>query len=180
MKTIVSGKNVEISGGLGDWLNKKIEKLDKYLSDNIEVQVKLFSQVKQSSNVAEITIPLGGNILRVKETGADMYTCIDKAVDKIIRQIRRHRTKLDKQRLRAGAFEPEMDVAEVVVDDEPLHQLVRVKRFALKPMAVEDAIAQMEMLGHSFFLFLNDETQGACVVYRRDDGDYGLLSPENA
>ena len=99
----------------------------------------------------------------------------------MVRQIRRHRTKLEKG-LRAGAFEPAA-AEEVVPEDEveeTAPQLVRVKRFLVKPMDVEDAIAQMEMLGHNFFLFLNIDTESACVVYKRQDGGYGLLEPENA
>ena len=106
---------------------------------------------------------------------------VEKKAAKLVRQIRRHRTKLEKG-LRAGAFEPAA-AEEVVPEDEveeTAPQLVRVKRFLVKPMDVEDAIAQMEMLGHNFFLFLNIDTESACVVYKRQDGGYGLLEPENA
>ena len=124
---------------------------------------------------------LRGVILRAEEVTNDMYASIDTAIDKMVRQIRRHRTKLEKG-LRAGAFEPAA-AEEVVPEDEveeTAPQLVRVKRFLVKPMDVEDAIAQMEMLGHNFFLFLNIDTESACVVYKRQDGGYGLLEPENA
>lgn len=178
MRTTISSKNISISDSLNDWLDKKVSKLDRYLRDNTEVQVKLTQQTP-SRNCAEITIHLDGTILRVEETGVDMYTCIDKAADKIVRQIRRHHTKLDK-RLRAGAFEQELDEPIFDDQDDQNRELVRTKRFVMKPMSVEDAIAQMEMLGHSFFMFLNEETQGTCVVYKRADGNYGLLLPENA
>lgn len=178
MRINTIGKGIEINDSLQDWLNKKTAKLDKYLRENTDVQVKL-RQEKQTVNCAEITIHLGGTILRVEELGPDMYTCIDKAVDKIIRQIRRHRTKLDK-RLRAGAFEPVAGEEMLPDEEDSPYTLVRTKRFEMKPMSIDDAIAQMELLGHSFFMFIDDGTDGTCVVYKRSDGNYGLLAPENA
>lgn len=179
MRIAVNGRNFEISDALQERIEKKVGKLDKYLRDDAEVQVRL-SQEAKARNRAEITITLGSAILRAEEAGPDMYACIDKTMDKIVRQIRRHRTKLEK-RLKVTASEIEKDIApEEVEAVEDARELVRVKRFAVKPMTVEDAIAQMEMLGHSFFLFLNAETETTCVVYRREDGNYGLLMPENA
>ena len=103
---------------------------------------------------------------------------IDRSVDKLNRQIRRHRTKLEK-RLRAGAFEPiAEEPAEPEEEEVASYNLVRVKKFPVKPMRVDDAIAQMELLGHTFFLFLNEETDSMCVLYLRSDGSYGLLQPE--
>ncbi len=172
----IATKNVEVNDALNEWVNKKANKLDRFLKESTEVQVKL-SQQKATLNCAEITIHLDGTILRVEETGEDMYTCIDKAVDKVIRQIRKHRTKLDK-RLRVDAFESQEDAVDEAPEQE--RTLVKTKRFTMKPMTTEDAIAQMELLGHSFFLFIDDETNGTYVVYKRDDGNYGLLQPENA
>ena len=174
MRTIVSGKNVEITEALGQRIEKKLSKLDRFLTEEEEVQVRL-SQERGGRNTVEITIAFDGIILRAEETSSDMYGSIDKAVDIIVRQIRRHRTKLEK-RLRAGAYEEEAPDFELADEAE----LVRTKRFTMKPMSVEDAIIQMDMLGHSFVLFLNAETGGACVVYKRLDGNYGLLEPENA
>lgn len=175
MRVSIIGKNLEITDKLREQISKQVNKLDKFLRDDAEVQVKL-SQENALRNRAEITIEFGRHILRAEETNDDMYACIDKVSDKIVRQIRRHRTKIEK-RLRTGAFEPEPIEAEDT--EEETAALVRVKKFSVKPMAVEDAIAQMDMLGHSFFLFLNEETNTACVVYRREDGNYGLLEPEN-
>lgn len=177
MRITMTGKNMQISDGLKDRIDKQIRKLDKFLHDDADVQVKLTPE-KGTRNTAEITIIFDGTILRAEETTPDMYASIDLVTDKIVRQIRRHRTKLEK-RLRVGAFD-----SPVPEDAEPVEALsatepVRVKRFTVKPMSTEDAIAQMDMLGHSFFLFLNDETNSACVVYRREDGGYGLLAPDN-
>ena len=173
MRITITGKNMDVSEALKDRVEKKVGKLDKFLTETEDVQVRL-SQERGGRNTAEITIAFDGILLRAEETNADMYSSIDKSTDKIIRQIRRHRTKLEK-RLREGAYESEAPDFEQPDEAE----LVRTKRFTMKPMSVEDAIVQMDMLGHNFFLFLNDETNGACVVYKRQDGNYGLLEPEN-
>ena len=173
MRIITSGKDVEITEALRERIEKKVGKLDRYLGESEEVQVRL-SQQRGNRNTVEITIAFDGIILRAEETSSDMYTSIYHAIDIVIRQIRRHRTKLEK-RLRAGVYEAEEPGFEM--PDEA--SLVRTKRFAMKPMSIDDAIAQMDLLGHSFFLFLNEETGGACVVYKRQDGNYGLLEPEN-
>lgn len=177
MKVTVTGRNLDISDSWRAKIEKKVSKLDKYLRDDSEVQVRL-SQEHGTRNTAEITILLAGSILRAEETGLEMTASLDKVMDKIVRQIHRHRTKLEK-RLRAGAFEVAAPEAEPEETPE-VHTVVRVKRFSVKPVSVEDAITQMEMLGHSFHLFLNEETGTYGVVYRREDGDYGLLEPNNA
>ena len=175
MRINTTTKNVQMNDGLNDYITKKAAKLDRFLKDATEVQIKL-SEEKAKLGCAEITMQLDGTILRAEERGDDVRACIDTAVDKVIRQLRKHRTKLDK-RLRTDAFdalEPTEDAAEEV------RTLVKTKRFIMKPMSVDDAIAQMELLGHSFFMFIDDENSGTCVVYKRGDGDYGLLAPENA
>ena len=134
-----------------------------------------FKQQKGGRNIVEITVAVSGVILRAEECSNDMYLSIDRAVDKLESQIRRYRTKLDK-RIRASELEP---VAEAAPEyEEASYDVVRTKRFAVKPMSVEDAITQMELLGHDFFLFLNEANSELNVLYRRVDGSYGLLQPE--
>lgn len=177
MKIITSGKGIGVSESLMDRIEKKLAKLDRYFRDDAEANIRL-SQEKGGRNIAEITISAGGVLLRAEETSGDMYVSIDGAVDKLNRQIRRHRTKLDKK-LRVAAFEPAPDTAELETDDMPAqYNVVRTKKFAVKAMQVDDAIAQMELLDHDFFLFRDEETDGICLVYRRNDGAYGLLQPE--
>jgi putative sigma-54 modulation protein len=177
MRISITGRNLDISDGWRAKIEKKVGRLDKYLRDDSEVQVRL-SQERPTRNTAEITILLSGSMLRAEETGPEMTACLDKVMDKIVRQIHRHRTRIEK-RLRAGAFAVEApEAAEIAEAAE--HRVVRVKRFRVKPVSVEDAISEMEMLGHNFHLFLNAETNAYCVVYRRVDGDYGLLEPSNA
>jgi len=179
MRISITGRNLDISDGWRAKIEKKVGKLDKYLRDDSEVQVRL-SQEHVNRNTAEITILLPGSILRAEETGAEMTACLDKVMDKIVRQIHRYRTRIEK-RLRAGAFEVTAPDAAAGPTEEPeTHNVVRVKRFNVKPTSVEEAITQMEMLGHSFHLFLNEDTGTYSVVYRRLDGDYGLLEPTNA
>lgn len=176
MKMKFYGKFMEVSDSLRDYAEKKIGKLDWFFSPDAAVQVK-FTQEKGGRDIVEITVSDRNMLFRAEEVTTDMYASIDKATDKLSRQIRRHRTKLDK-RLHIpqpeAAPEPETESVE-----EEEKKVVRVKRFAVKPMSVEDAIMQMEMLGHSFYLFDNADTGRMNVLYVRQDGDYGLLEPEN-
>ena len=174
MKFIYVGRDLEVSDSLKERAEKKLAKLERYFQDDVEALIRL-SQQRGGRNTAEITISVGSLLLRAEESTSDMYASIDGAVDKLNRQIRRHRTKLEK-RLRTGAFEPEAE--EAAPEDAENFKLVRTKTFAVKPMSVEDAIAQMDLLGHNFYLFENSETNTMCVLYRRNDGDYGLLQPE--
>ena len=174
MKYIFTGKGMEVSDSLKDRVEKKLNKLDRYFREEAEATVR-FKQQKGGRNIVEITIAVGGVILRAEECSNDMYLSIDRAVDKLESQIRRYRTKLDK-RIRASELEP---VAEAAPEyEEASYDVVRTKRFAVKPMCVEDAITQMELLGHDFFLFLNEANSELNVLYRRVDGSYGLLQPE--
>ena len=164
---------MEVTDALQAYAEKKVGKLDWFFGDDAEVFVK-FSQQKGNKNIAEITINKKSVLFRAEEASTDMYASIDSAVDKLSGQIRRHRTKLDKK-FRSPA--PAPAEAEVVEEEEE-NKIVKVKSFAVKPMTVDDAILQMEQLGHSFFVFDNSETGKVCVLYVRKDGDYGLLEPE--
>lgn len=174
MKYIYTGKGMEVSESLKARVEKKLGKLERYFRDEPEASVR-FKQQKGARNIVEVTVSTGGVILRAEESSNDMYLSIDHAVDKIESQIRRYRNKLDK---RIHAVELEPVVEEAPVYEEANYDIVRTKKFAVKPMSVEDAITQMELLGHDFFLFLNEEIDTMCVLYRRNDGSYGLLQPE--
>ena len=174
MKFVYSGKDV-VSDSLKARAEKKLSKLERYFSQEPESIVR-FKQQKGGRNIAEITMSVKGLILRAEESSNDMYLSIDRAADKLESQIRRYRTKMDKH-LRDARAEADEPVAEPVYE-EAKFDVVRVKRFSVKPMEVEDAITQMELLGHNFFLFMNSETNSMSVLYRRNDGSYGLLLPE--
>ena len=164
---------MEVTDALQAYAEKKVGKLDWFFGEDAEVVVK-FSQQKGAKNIAEITINKKSVLFRAEEVSDDMYASIDSAVDKLSGQIRRHRTKLDKK-FRSPAPAP---VEAEPIEEEEEKKLVKVKTFAVKPMSVEDAILQMEQLGHSFFVFDNADTGKVCVLYVRKDGDYGLLEPE--
>ena len=175
MKFVYSGKDV-VSDSLKARAEKKLSKLERYFSQEPESIVR-FKQQKGGRNIAEVTMSVNGLILRAEEDSNDMYLSIDRAVDKLESQIRRYRTRMDKH-LREAKAETPAEAIEPVYE-EANYDVVRVKRFSVKPMDVEDAITQMELLGHNFFLFMNSENDTMSVLYRRNDGSYGLLVPEN-
>ena len=173
MKFVYTSKDMAVSDSLKSRAEKKLSKLERYFREEPEATIR-FKMQNGARNIAEITINAGGVILRAEESSNDMYLSIDHAVDKLESQIRRHRTKLEK-RIRSSELEP---VAEVPAFEEQSYDIVRVKKFSVKPMSVEDAITQMELLGHDFFLFMNEENESMNVLYRRNDGAYGLLQPD--
>ena len=174
MKFVYSGKDV-YSDSLKDRAEKKLSKLERYFSQEPEAIVR-FKQQRGGRNIAEITMSVNGLILRAEESSNDMYLSIDRAVDKLESQIRRYRTKMGKQ-LREARAETPAQIEEPVYE-EASFDVVRTKRFSVKPMDVDDAITQMELLGHSFFAFVNIETGRTNVLYLRKDGNLGLLEPE--
>ena len=174
MKFVYTSKDMAVSESLKSRVEKKLAKMDRYFREEAEATVR-FKVQKGARNIAEITVNAGGVILRAEESSNDMYLSINRAVDKLESQLRRHRTKLEK-RIRTAELEPV--VMEAPVIEEQSYDIVRTKKFAVKPMGVEDAITQMELLGHDFFLFLNEENETMNVLYRRNDGSYGLLQPD--
>jgi putative sigma-54 modulation protein len=175
MKFIVSGKNMEVSEALKDRVMKKLGKLNRFFQPETEVHVTM--SVEKSRHIMEVTIPFDGVVLRAEECNDDMYQSIDRVLDILERQIRKYRTKLEKK-LHEGAFEPENFMIEEDIQEESEFKIVRSKKFAIKPMNVEEAILQMNLLGHAFFMFRNADTQEVNVVYKRKDKNYGLIEPE--
>lgn len=177
MKITVSGKNINITDALRDTVIRKISKLDKYFNPEVEVQATL--SVQKNRHIIEVTIPFDGVILRGEESTDDMYTSIDKVQDKLERQISKHKTRLERK-LKGNSLKILDNVLPYTEEDDEQYNptVVRTKRFAIKPMPVDEAILQMDLLGHSFFVFLNAETEEVNVVYKRKDGRYGLIEPE--
>lgn len=175
MKTIITGKNIEVTEGLKERVTKKISKLDKFFNNETEAHVTL--SVQRLRQTAEVTISFNGIVLRAEESNEDMYVSIDKAIDLLERQIRKNRTRLER-RLHENNFRIEDLKFTEEVPEEKEFKVVKSKRFAFKPMDVEEAILQMNLLGHEFFMFSNAETQKVNVVYKRKDGNYGLIEPE--
>lgn len=174
MNYIISGRNVDVSDKLRGIVEKKLGKLEKYFKPDTDIIVTL--SVEKDRRTAEVTIPVRGNIIRTEQTSDDMYVSIELAADVIERQLKKYRTKLiSKKQESAEAFQPDF-LEEEAEDDESI-KIVKAKRFGIKPMFPEDACIQMELLGHTFYVFENAETAEVNVVYKRKDGAYGLIEP---
>jgi putative sigma-54 modulation protein len=178
MKFTFAEKRMDSSEDLRAYAMKKISKLDRFFKSEGEAFVTF--SLERGRFRAEITIHNNGIYYRANELTSDMYASVDSGVAAIERQIRRNKTRLEK-RLREGSLDKDVSSAPFsAADDEPDDEfkIVRSKRFSIKPMSAEEAILQMNMLGHQFYLFNNSEDDTISVVYRRKDGGYGLLSPE--
>lgn len=182
MQFTVQGKGIEVTERLEAYVEKKLGKLDRYLPNINEVRVELSSEQTRSSGdrqVAQVTVRANRTILRAEERSSDIFTSIDMVVDKIKRQIDRYKDKRrSKNRGTVATLEAEPVLEQVEPEEEPEGQIVRVKRFPVTPMTPEEAIEQMELLGHDFFVFYNMDGGQLNVLYRRRDGNYGLLQPE--
>ncbi len=180
MKITVSGKNMEITAALRSTVEKKLSKLERYFNPNVEAQVTFSVEKNRSMNktkqVIEVTIPFNGVILRGEEANDDMYTSIDLVVDKLEGQIRKQKTKLER-RTHGDSLRYQY-IPDIEEDAKNELKIVRTKRFAVKPMSSEEAVLQMELLGHSFFVFKDADSEEVNVVYKRKDGNYGLIEPE--
>ena len=165
-------RNLEITEAMKEYREKRLNKIDKHIGP--ETAVVTMSSIRDRQRL-EVTIPYHGMVIRGEDEGYDIYTCIDKVSEKIETQIHKYRQRLIKRgRGVSRDYVASMPEEHWVEDDKP----VRTKTFTTKPMNLEEAIMQMNLLGHSFFVFVNDETNDVNVIYRRKDGDYGLLAPE--
>ncbi|HLR92293.1 MAG TPA: ribosome-associated translation inhibitor RaiA [Atopostipes sp.] len=194
----VRGENIEVTPAIRDYVESKVGKVEKYFDEvpeaNAHVNLKIYSD---RTGKAEVTIPLPNIVLRAEETSPDLYGSIDLVSDKLERQIRKYKTKVNRKfrtqraEIPTDAVEPDLKEKTSELDDEINEELnggaeeeasdiriVRTKRFDLKPMGAEEAVLQMEMLGHNFFVFLDANTESTNIVYRRDDGDYGLIETD--
>jgi putative sigma-54 modulation protein len=173
----IRGENIEVTNALRDYAQKKLDKLQRYFDQpltNVHVNFKVY-KVGQK---IEVTIPIMGNILRAEETNEDLYAAIDIVAEKLERQIRKHKTKLISKKRQAVKKHTENILISTDDEDEEDNDelaVVRKKKFELKPMHVEEAILQMELIGHKFFVFHNADTEQTNVVYKRKDGKYGLI-----
>ena len=174
MKFIILGKNIEVTPGLRSAVEDKIGKLEKYFNPDTEAHVTL--SVEKDRQKIEVTITVKGNIIRSEQVSNDMYVSIDLVEEIIERQLKKYKTKLIAKEQSAGCFK--QDFIEKDYMDEEEVQIVRTKKFDIKPMYPEDACVQMELLGHNFYVFCNAETDQVNVVYKRKGNTYGLIEPE--
>ena len=172
----VRGKNLEVTPALKEYVEKRVKKVTKYFDKTGDIAVIL--KVEKGHHQVEVTVPVDGILLRGEESTTDMYASIDQVMDKIEKQIEKHKTKLSKK-FRGGGFRADVastvSVAPEIVDEGII---VRTKKFAVKPMDAEEAVMQMSLLHHDFFMFLNIESQQVNLVYKRKDGQFGLLEPD--
>lgn len=176
MKTIVKSKNMNVSDALREKAEKKIGKFDKFFRPDTEVSLS-FNHEKDRY-IFEATLFSRGMMVRAEDSAYDIITAIDLVVEKLERQIRKHKTKLGRK-IHQEAMVPENFEIDEEIDEESHYSITKIKKFPLKPMDPEEAALQMNLLGHSFFVFMNSDTEKVNVVYKRNDGFYGLLEPED-
>ena len=172
----MTGKNLEITQALRGYVEKKVAKLEKYLNDNQTFSAEVMLRTERGIHIAEVTMNLSGIILRGEGKTGDMYASIDGAVDRIERQFNKYKAKINRRI--HGPKLGEMGTPQGAAEDAPEPRIVRTKRFALRPMDVEEAVMQMELLGHDFFVFRDADSGDVSVVYKRRDGNYGLIESQ--
>ena len=176
MKVTVIAKNIELTPSLKEMVERKISKLEKYFGPDVEARATL--SVQKNRQIFEVTIPFNGVVLRCEEATDDMYKSIDLVENKLERQIRKQRTKLSRRNNNSLKF---VNIEEVALEDEgTTGELVKTKKFNIKPMSAEEAILQMELVQHDFFVFKDADTNNINEIYKRKDGNYGVLEPDYA
>ncbi len=185
---VVKGKNIEVAESLHDYVEKKLGKLEGHLDKITAITVELSAETRRTSTsrqIVEVTMFVNGQILRAEETSADMYAAVDAVVEKLQRIIERNKSKLYRKddirkSRRAAARREDAAVESMPADIGEGTDITHTKRFQIKPMSAQEATDQMEMLGHDFHIFVNQDTNNVNVVYKRKNGSYGLLIPEVA
>ena len=173
----IRGKNVEITPAIREYVEKRIGKVTKYFDEVGEISVLL--TVSKDRHMVEVTVPVQGVLLRGEEATVDMYTSIDLVIEKLERQIHKHKTKIQR-RFKRGSLKTEAFAAipQASVEEDDEYPVVKKKKFTVRPMDVQEAIMQMNLLNHDFVVYRDAETDEVCVVYRRSDNKYGLIESE--
>ncbi len=182
MQLFIQGKNIQVTDRLRDYVETKVNRLDRYLPTITDARMDLATEKTRSYDdrqIAQLTVHSKGMMLRAEERSGDIFTSVDMAMDKMKRQIDRYKSKR-RDRIREVQTDElsEMEMIEKEDDQESEGVIVRVKRFRVAPMSPEEAVEQMELLGHTFFVFYNADRGQFNVVYRRRDDNYGLIQPE--
>ena len=176
MEIIIHGDKIKITDAMKDYLKEKLAKLEKYLENSENVRANIMVKVKNREQTVEITIPLKSFILRSEETKEDYYAAVDKTIDKLERQIRKNKTKLMSKHNKNNQ---DFNFSEIEAEEEKnTSKIVKRKTIEVKPMNEEEAILQMELLGHEFYMYKDEETGLPAVVYKRNDGNYGIIESE--
>lgn len=178
MKIVIKGKHIEVTDAIRNYIEKRLGRVERHFDHILEVIVTL--SVEKNRQIVEVTLQASRALIRAEEETDDMYTSIDKVVDKLERQIQKYKEKFFQK------SHPNTDRKELVNEGVSIEEgkssevakIVKTKRFAIKPMSVEEAAMQMDLLGHNFFVFANDNTNKVNVIYKRKDGNFGLIEPE--
>ena len=177
MEIIVHGSKIKITEAMNEYIEEKLGKLDKYLENGENVRANVMVKVRNHEQTVEITIPLKSFILRSEETKEDFYAAVDKTIDKLERQVRKNKTRMMSKQVKP-VHEFDFSVIEVEKEDKEESKIVKRKTVEVKPMNEEEAILQMELLGHQFYMYMDSETSKPAVVYKRNDGNYGVIEAE--
>ncbi len=178
MEIIIRGDKMKITEAMNNYINEKLGRLDKYLENSDTVRANVIVKVRNHEQKVEITIPLKSYILRSEETKEDFYAAVDKTIDKLERQVRKNKTRLMSKKVKPSY---DFNFSKIEVADEKEkedHKVVKRKTVEVKPMNEEEAILQMELLGHQFYMFKDSDTDKDAVVYKRNDGNYGLIESD--
>ena len=180
MKISIRGDKIKVTEAMNNYVVEKLKKIDKYLDNPEEVNASVVVRVEKQGQKVEITIPLKNFMLRAEETQEDIYAAVDTIIDKIERQIRKNKTKLESQAKKSREVKG-LVLAEIAVMDDELNEetkIVKRKKVDVKPMSEEEAVLQMELLGHDFYLFKDADTMKPTLVYKRKDNQYGIIETE--
>ena len=179
LKFNIRGENIEVTPAIREYVEAKVEKVERYFNEDVNAKANVNLKVYNDKQTkVEVTIPMKSVTLRAEERNNDMYAAVDLIVDKLERQIRKHKTKVNRkfrEREGAGVYFANVTKNGAEVEQEEEFQIVRTKQFDLKPMDQEEAVLQMNMLGHNFFIFTDADSMGTNIVYKRKDGKYGLI-----
>ena len=176
MEIIIRGDKLKITDSMHDYIEEKLGKLEKYLKNSDEIRANVIVKVKNHEQRVEITIPLKTYIVRAEETKDDFYAAVDKALDTLERQIRKNKTRMMSKQVKTS-FDFDINEIEQEIEKEE-KKIVKRKTVEVKPMNEEEAILQMELLGHEFYMYKDSDTNKPAVVYKRKDGNYGVIESE--
>ena len=174
MELVIRGAKIKVTDAMKSYIEEKIGKLDKYLEDAANIRATVVVKVKGHNQIIEVTIPLKSFILRSEESQEDFYAAVDKAVDKLERQIRKNKTRIISKNTKTYGF----SLSEIEDSEEKEEKIIKRKKVEVKPMDEEEAIIQMELLNHQFYMYKDSETGTYAVVYKRKDGGYGIIESE--
>lgn len=174
MKFNIRGQKIDVTPAIKEYAEKKIGKLEKYFSKSDEITATILLKVRGKEQIVEVTIPIKKIVLRAEETNKDLYAAIDLVSEKLERQIRKNKTRIAQRKSKTNDIEINIDFDNSEIE-ESKDKIVRRKQMDTKPMSEEEAILQMNMLGHEFFIYKDDESGNTCILYKRKDGDLGII-----